>query len=679
MAIKKITSAQLSSPLSTNTTGTAANVTGTVTIGNGGTGATTASAALAALGGYSSANPSGYTSNAGTVTAVSGAGSVSGITLTGTVNTSGNINLGGTLSASIDNITDEHRLFNNMGQNHSTLTSFDAAFPSYNFGCRFVQGSVNGPNLNSASDYYTMYLGLGNEYSATGAGSYGMQLAIPRNKTSPYIGIRYNENNSLGGWQKISAGYADTAGNITAYTINQSLGTGNSPTFANVYTGNGGSVGIGDDVILTDVGIANNCRLQGQQNADRAGLIFGNSDNSSLYRIGTGPLTYQSNFDVQGRLNVGNSGTYNNITYQTGQILSIKITTNNPTPISGEPAVLNQYYQPITLIDTKVGPAEVNSTSGMFINVTTDTCRTAGPADGQALTGLGVRCASVGNNAGVRRRDAWGINVSVSEEGAGLPTQNLCGIETDMIMQTYDSPIDYEAYGHSYGYWAQADCQTGGVSHFRNGSAFIATMANDSTGWVNGLAVTAHCARAPILIERLNDGTPINCDSGIYMRCNTGAGWLINAGQSSAVGNGLYIKMFGGGGLPMLFQNSSGGNILYCDYIGNVVASGVYTPSDARLKKNIVNIESGLDSILRLRPVRYNWIDQEKDKSTQIGLIAQTTQEVIPELVHETTDGTLSVDYSKLVVILTKAIQEQQEMIAELNNRITTLEQSWSY
>ncbi len=84
--------------LNQNTTGTAANVTGTVAIANGGTGATTAATALTNLGAYPASNPSGYTSNTGTVTSVGGTGTVNGITLTGTVTSSGNLTLGGTLS-----------------------------------------------------------------------------------------------------------------------------------------------------------------------------------------------------------------------------------------------------------------------------------------------------------------------------------------------------------------------------------------------------------------------------------------------------------------------------------------------------------------------------------------------------------------------------------------------------
>jgi hypothetical protein len=84
--------------LNQNTTGTASNVTGTVAIANGGTGATTAATALSNLGAYPASNPSGYTSNTGTVTSVGGTGTVNGITLTGTVTSSGNLTLGGTLS-----------------------------------------------------------------------------------------------------------------------------------------------------------------------------------------------------------------------------------------------------------------------------------------------------------------------------------------------------------------------------------------------------------------------------------------------------------------------------------------------------------------------------------------------------------------------------------------------------
>jgi len=67
-------------------------------IADGGTGASTAPDALTNLGAYPASNPSGYTSNTGTVTSVTGTGTVSGLTLSGTVTTSGNLTLGGSIT-----------------------------------------------------------------------------------------------------------------------------------------------------------------------------------------------------------------------------------------------------------------------------------------------------------------------------------------------------------------------------------------------------------------------------------------------------------------------------------------------------------------------------------------------------------------------------------------------------
>lgn len=109
-----VTATAFSGPLTGNVTGTATNVSGTVAVANGGTGATNAATALTNLGAYPSSNPSGYTSNAGTVTSVGGTGSVNGLSLSGTVTSSGNITLGGSVSsvatgATIDGVTIGYR------------------------------------------------------------------------------------------------------------------------------------------------------------------------------------------------------------------------------------------------------------------------------------------------------------------------------------------------------------------------------------------------------------------------------------------------------------------------------------------------------------------------------------------------------------------------------------------
>lgn len=189
---------------------------------------------------YNSTNPNGYTTNTGTVTSVGGTGSVAGISLSGSVTTSGNLSLSGTLSASIDNITDEHRLFNNMGDNHGTRTSFDSqgAASTVNFGWRYVQGNTNAPNVGNTGNgqYYGLFVGLGNDYAYN---TYGMQIAIPRASTTPYISLRFQEGGAFGAWQKISAGYADSAGN--ADTLDGQHGSYYQPSSTAITTSNIGS------------------------------------------------------------------------------------------------------------------------------------------------------------------------------------------------------------------------------------------------------------------------------------------------------------------------------------------------------------------------------------------------------------------------------------------------------
>lgn len=122
---------------------------------------------------------------------------------------------------SISTITDEHRLFNNMGDNHGTQSDFNSIA---NFGCRFVQGSTNGPGTG-ATQFYGLTLGLGNEYAYA---DYAMQYAIPRTAGDNYISYRVREGTAWQAWRKISAGYADTAGALTTgnnYQVN-SLGVG---------------------------------------------------------------------------------------------------------------------------------------------------------------------------------------------------------------------------------------------------------------------------------------------------------------------------------------------------------------------------------------------------------------------------------------------------------------------
>jgi len=127
----------------------------------------------------------------------------------------------------IGDITNATRWWNNFGDNHTTRTSFDAQGSSLTtgFGWRYIQGNGNGPGTDSSPhQFYGLTVGLGNDYNYD---NYGMQLVIPRNTATPYISVRFEESRSLGAWQKISAGYADSAGAVAWSNV-----SGKPSTFA---------------------------------------------------------------------------------------------------------------------------------------------------------------------------------------------------------------------------------------------------------------------------------------------------------------------------------------------------------------------------------------------------------------------------------------------------------------
>lgn len=102
--------------------------------------------------------------------------------------------------------------------------------------------------------------------------------------------------------------------------------------------------------------------------------------------------------------------------------------------------------------------------------------------------------------------------------------------------------------------------------------------------------------------------------------------------------------------------------------------NGTINTSDARMKKNIESLGYGLQEVLALNPVRYNWIDPSLTEN-KIGLIAQEVKKIVPEVVvGDETKETIGMNYSELVPVLINAIKDQQKQIDELKKRIESLE-----
>jgi hypothetical protein len=117
------------------------------------------------------------------------------------------------------------------------------------------------------------------------------------------------------------------------------------------------------------------------------------------------------------------------------------------------------------------------------------------------------------------------------------------------------------------------------------------------------------------------------------------------------------------GALLSFFKSLSG--------VGSISVTGsatsYNTSSDYRLKENVEPLTGAAARVLALKPSRFNWIaDPDGDKVD--GFIAHEAAGVVPEAVHGEKDGDdmQGIDQSKLVPLLTAALQEALTRIAAL-------------
>lgn len=125
-------------------------------------------------------------------------------------------------------------------------------------------------------------------------------------------------------------------------------------------------------------------------------------------------------------------------------------------------------------------------------------------------------------------------------------------------------------------------------------------------------------------------------------------------------------------------------------FSGSVHADAYYTSSDKRLKQNIADVGSSLDLIGKLKPKTYEFrqdLAVPQPKGKHYGLIAQEVEEVLPELVKQSNyklkypdsvKGRVmdykAINYMELIPILVGAVQQQQEQIEELKQKVAHLE-----
>jgi len=178
-------------------------------------------------------------------------------------------------------------------------------------------------------------------------------------------------------------------------------------------------------------------------------------------------------------------------------------------------------------------------------------------------------------------------------------------------------------------------------------------LATQGTGISGGNGSTLSITPAQTAITSvLNTGLKVGYDNNDCFNFGTGSDGQISVYQN----------------MIEEFQFTAGGTF-HAD--ADIVAYSSTVASDMNLKENITDTKYGLNEVMQLRGVDYDW--KRKDRGHDIGVLAQEVEQVIPELVkeHEGLQGRgkfKSVDYNKLVPVLIESIKELKKEIDDLKS-----------
>lgn len=237
----------------------------------------------------------------------------------------------------------------------------------------------------------------------------------------------------------------------------------------------------------------------------------------------------------------------------------------------------------------------------------------------------------------------------------------------------------------------------------QNGGAYATLVGSGSSQWTTS-GSNIYYNTGDVGIGTASPLNPLDVIGGLMLRSaapnipSSGAGDYLHMGYDSANDwayiaartNGLVAEVLRIDATTLaLNMNGNAGNVgiktsspsYTLQVNGSVAGTSAYNnTSDVRLKKDIEPIAYGLDAVMKLRPVSFNWKnqDQEWKKQHQIGLIAQEVEPVVPEVVTTANDAiqSKSIAYGSLVPVLIKAVQELKADNDELRHNFEAYQKS---
>lgn len=301
---------------------------------------------------------------------------------------------------------------------------------------------------------------------------------------------------------------------------------------------------------------------------------------------------------------------------------------------------------------------------------------------------------------------AWGANSVLSTSSGG---QGLVGTGSSSLWWGFYEGGNYRGYLGSYsGKNEDVDFGTGAsntVGSLNLTIQAVPKMTIDSIGRVGigtrfpmtNLQVTS-TANDVITIGNMNGWTGIgiaNSATGPYNVIANGGtylSFLYNSTPTTSI-SATNSKMLMDGTTNTFRPTND--NVMSLGASGSRwtavwAANGTIQTSDERYKTNIQPLQAGLSTVMQLKPISYKWKNENLRMGTGVnyGFSAQDLSATAPDLViHAATtvdketgkptaeySDAYGVKYAEFTPMLVKAIQEQQEMIKTLQQKVADLE-----
>ncbi len=405
-------------------------------------------------------------------------------------------------------------------------------------------------------------------------------------------------------------------------------------------------------------------------NLDVTGTIVSDKAN-----IGTSTAQYSGT-----DLTVGdNSDSQNGLAIQTSTSGIGYILFGDGSGASAYRGEINYSHSTDSMTLKTAGTTRLNLANNGDISFYEDTGSTQALFWDASAEALGIGTTSIRSNYSLDVRNAGnsGVNIQAGDEAAdivlsvgsaGTPDKFVItsggsvGISTDSPEAKLHVKDNTTVIGNGSSGYATINFHSATTSSARYGSI----RKNYDSPYDMRIRGSNSTDSVPLIFETASNAEAMRVDSSQNLLVGGTSSGQDDSFAVSSSGNITIARASGSSRTMASFLN---GGSTVGSIVTSTTATAYNTSSDARLK-DVTGEARGLEVINELNPVSYNW---KADGKADEGLIAQEVQEIVPNAVSGSEDEHYQMDYSKLVVHLVKAVQEQQEQIESLKSEIANL------